>query len=373
MTDSSSNVRSDTELAYDTEWQHDEGNELVTPALVVDLAAFDHNLAAAENLLRGTGKLLRPHVKTHRTSALTLRQMGPIAGGVTCATVREAEVMAAAGIKDLLLANEIVTAQKINRMVALAKQGRTIVAVDSDEGVAALSTAARNGGVTVDVLVDIDVGLGRCGVGNVSRACEMAIAISHTPALRFAGLMGYEGRVRASAADRSARIARSFALLAEAKASIQAAGLEVGIVSAAGTSTLPEAARDPTITEIQAGSYALMEPDLEGLGLPFRCALFIIATVISRSAGRVVLDAGRRTAGCDNGLPIALDPRAHTKSAGDEHVTLEWKGDLPPLGGQVRLRPTQNRTTFNLYRQVWLMRDERIVGRYPVDAQGGSQ
>jgi 3-hydroxy-D-aspartate aldolase len=373
LTDSSSDSRSDIELAHDTEWQHDEGNELVTPALVVDLAAFDQNLAAAEKLLRGTGKLLRPHMKTHRTSALGLRQMGPVASGVTCATVREAEVMAAAGINDLLLANEIVTPQKINRMVSLARQGRAIIAVDADEGVAALSQAAKNVGVTVDVLVDIDVGLGRCGVGDISRAREMAIAIGRTPALRFAGLMGYEGRIRASAADRSARIDRCFTRLAEAKATIEAAGLEVGIVSAAGTSTLPEASRDPTITEIQAGTYALMEPDLEGLGLPFQCALFIIATVISRSPGRVVLDAGRRTVGCDNGLPIALDPRAHTKSAGDEHVVLEWNGDLPPLGGQVRLRPTQNRTTFNLHSHVWLMKDERIVARYPIEARGGSQ
>ena len=215
--------------------------------------------------------------------------------------------------------------------------------------------------------------LGRCGVGDISRAREMAMAIGQSPALRFAGLMGYEGRFRASAPDRSARIARSFTLLAEAKAAIEAAGLEVSIVSAAGTSTLPEALRDSTITEIQAGTYALMEPDLEGLGLPFRCALFIIATVISRSGGRVVLDAGRRTVGCDNGLPIPLDPRAHTKSAGDEHVTLEWNGDLPPLGGQVGLRPTQNRKTFNLHSHVWLMRDERLIARYPIDARGGSQ
>jgi D-serine deaminase-like pyridoxal phosphate-dependent protein len=360
-------------LARDTEWQHGEGNELVTPALAMNLAAFEHNLAAAENLLRGTGKLLRPHVKTHRTSGLATRQMGPVASGVTCATVQEAEVMAAAGIKDLLLANEIVTSQKIQRMASLAKQSRVIMAVDAHGGVAALSQAANRGGVTVEVLVDMDIGLGRCGVGDASRARELAIAIGRAPALRFAGLMGYEGRIRASVADRSARIARSFTLLAEAKAAMEAAGLEVGIVSAAGTSTLLEALRDPTITEIQAGTYALMEPDLEGLGLPFRCALFVIATVISRSAGRVVLDAGRRTVGCDYGLPIALDPRAHTKSIGDEHVVLEWNGDSPPLGTQVRLRPSQNRTTFNLYSHVWLMRDDHIVARLPIEARGGSQ
>ena len=153
----------------------------------------------------------------------------------------------------------------------------------------------------------------------------------------------------------------------------QAAGLEVGIVSAAGTSTILEALRDPNITEIQAGTYALMEPDLDDLGLPFRCAVSVIATVISRSAGRVVLDAGRRTVGCDYGLPIALDPRAHTKSISDEHAVLEWKGDPPPLGAQIRLRPSQNRTTFNLYSHVWLMTDDRIVACLPIEARGGSQ
>jgi 3-hydroxy-D-aspartate aldolase len=180
-------------LARDTEWQPGEGSELVTPALAVDLAAFEHNLAAAEDLLRGTGKLLRPHVKTHRTSGLASRQMGSIASGVTCATVCEAEVMAAAGIKDLLLANEVVTSPKIHRMVSLAKQIRVIMAVDAHEGVAALSRAALRAGVTVEVLVDVDIGLGRCGVGDTSRARELAITIGRAPGLRFAGLMGYEG------------------------------------------------------------------------------------------------------------------------------------------------------------------------------------
>ena len=347
-----------------------EGHDFPTPALIVDLDVFERNVAKAEGLIRGTGKLLRPHVKTHRTPGLALRQLGPIASGVTCATVGEAEVMVNAGIQDVLLANEVVTPDKIRRIASLA--ARVFVAVDSEEPVLALSAAAMHAGTTVHVLVDVDIGLGRCGVRDIPTIRELAVAVARTPGLRFSGLMGYEGRFRASVSDRAIRIARAFDRLGAAKSMVESAGLEVGVVSAAGTSTIVEALRDPTITEIQAGTYALMEPDLEGLGLPFECAVYVLASVISRSEGVVVLDAGRHTVGYDYGLPISLNPSGQTKSIADEHVVLEWVGSLPSLGARIRLRPSQNRTTFNLYNHVWLVRNERVVDKLPIEARGSS-
>lgn len=344
--------------------------EWTTPALVVDLAAFEYNLAAAEALLAGTGKLLRPHVKTHGAPYLALRQLGPAAAGVTCATVGEVEAMRGAGITGILLANEIAGGEAAGRIAELARRAKIIVAVDSFELVEAYAVAAVERQVVLEVLVDLDVGLGRCGVADAAEACCLAMAVRQKPGLRFVGLMGYEGRIRASSPHRAETIAAGFAKLATAKAAIGRAGLEVTVVSGAGTSTMMEALACPALTEIQAGCYALMEPDLEGLGLPFRCAASIAASVISRRPGRVVLDAGRRTVGCEYGFPLSLDPRGTVRAVADEHTILEWNGDPPAIGSAIHLRPTQIRTTFNLHRHAWLARAGEASERITVAGRG---
>jgi D-serine deaminase-like pyridoxal phosphate-dependent protein len=279
--------------------------------------------------------------------------------------------MVKAGASDVLLANEIVTADAIERMAILGRHAKVSVAVDGHHSVAGLSAAAQHFGVCLDILVDVDTGLARCGVANKDLACDLAIKVSQAPGLCFAGLMGYEGRFRATTPDRDTRITRAFTILADFKAAIESAGLSVGVVSGGGTSTMKEALRDAAITEIQAGTYALMEPDLEGLGLPFRCAVSIAATVISCSPRRVVLDAGRRTIGCDYGLPLSLDPRGEVRAIGDEHLIMEWEGDLPELGSEIRVRPTQNRTTFNLHEECWLVDDEIPPRRIPIQGRRG--
>jgi D-serine deaminase-like pyridoxal phosphate-dependent protein len=145
-----------------------------TPALVVDCDVFDANVATAAALMQGTGKVLRPHVKTHRTPGLALRQLGSAAPGVTCAAVGEAEAMAESGIDDLLIANELVTDDKIERTAVLAKTARVSVAVDAPGPARSLYDAATKRGTTIDVLIDLDVGLGRCGVQSASAARELA-------------------------------------------------------------------------------------------------------------------------------------------------------------------------------------------------------
>lgn len=339
--------------------------EFVTPALVVDLDALEANVAVAEPLLHHAGKTLRPHFKTHGVPDLALRQRSPAVGGFTCATVGEAAALVAAGVRDVLLANEIVGAEKIRTMAALAETARVIVAVDAPEPLALYAAEAERRGVTIEVLVDVDTGLDRCGVRGATAARDLALAVADTPGLKFSGLMGYEGRLRAALPDRRERLSRAFAALAEAKFAIEAAGLDVAVVSACGTSTFFEALSDPTVTEIQAGTYALMEPDLEPLGLPFCSAVRILGSVISRRPNQVVLDVGRRAVGCDGGLPLVLDPRGRTLRVNDEHAVLAWDGEPPRLGETVALRPTQNRTTFNLHAHIWLARSGRLVETVP--------
>jgi len=346
--------------------------ELSTPALVVDLDVFEANVEAMEAMLRGTGKTIRPHVKTHRTPELARRQLGGGAVGVTCATVGEAEAMVEAGIEDVLIANEVVDPSKIARLAALAHRARIAVAVDDPAPVMTLSREAARAGVTIDVLIDVDILLHRCGVASAADALSLARAIDQAPLINLRGIMGYEGRLRLGDEDRAARIARAYATLGEIRATLVDSGFPVEVVSAAGTSTLPEALADPWITEIQAGVYSLMEPELLNLGLPFRCAVAIRGSVISRHPGRVVLDLGRRVVGMEYGPPIPIGFAADRIAVSDEHATITLS-DSPPLGSRLDLAPGQIRTTFNLHDQVWVSRAGQIVDRWPITARGSSQ
>jgi D-serine deaminase-like pyridoxal phosphate-dependent protein len=338
----------------------------------VDLDVFEANVEAADRLAQGTGKRIRPHVKTHRTPALALRQQTAVAIGATCATVGEAEAMVEAGIDDVLVANEVVSPRKIERLVALASRVRVGVAVDSEAGLANLSEAASRAGASVDVLVDVDVGLGRCGVPSAEAARDMAARAEGAPGVRFAGLMGYEGRIRASREGRAAGIADAYDRLEAAAKEVESAGLNVGCVSSAGTSTLPEALEAGIVTEIQAGTYCVMESDLDGLGLPFRHALWVGATAISTAPRRAVLDAGRKSLSCDYGPPVPLLAGADVKSVHEEHTTLELEDSAPPIGSMVRLRPGHARLTCNLHDAMWLVRGSEVVDRVPVSARGRS-
>ena len=258
------------------------------------------------------------------------------------------EAMVEAGFDDVLVANEVVDPGKIARLAALARRARTAVAVDDPEPVAALSREAVAAGVTIDVLIDVDILLHRCGVPSAAVALELARQIERLPGLRLRGVMGYEGRIRLRDENRTDKIVRAYAMLREALA-------------------------DPTITELQCGVYALMEPELLIMDLPFRCAASIRGTVISRHPGRVVLNAGRRVVGMEYGPPVPVGVAAESIWMSDEHATIAMPDPLPALGSQVDMTPGQIRTTFNLHDHVWLSRGGTLVDRWPITARGSSQ
>ena len=346
---------------------------LPSPVLVVDTGALEANIAAADRWCRGTSKRIRPHVKAHRTPALALRQLTASTSGLTCATVGEAEVMVDAGASDVLVANEVVDRRKLDRLADLARRATVCTAVDAIEAATALGAAARAAGSTVGVLVDLDIGLGRCGVPGAAEAVKLGAVAEQTAGLRLAGLMGYEGRQRAGE-GRAAVIGRAYAMLAEVRQAFDRAGLPAGVVSSAGTSTLREALADPVVTEIQAGTYALMEADLDGLGLPFVPALSVVATVISRAHDRAVLDAGRKSIAGDYGPPAPLIPGAEVAGFNEEHTTLRFgdPAEAPALGDRVALRPAHARLTFNLHDFVWLAHPDGSFERAQVTARGRS-
>lgn len=326
-------------------------DELPTPALVVDRAALDANLAAMTAALPG-GRL-RPHVKAHKCTALARLQAARGHIAFTCATVREMEGMARAGLgADLLLANEVLDARRLGAIDA-----RVTVAVDSPETVA----AAAAGGVR-EVLVDVDVGLPRCGCapGDAGRIADLA----RRAGLEVRGVMGYEGHV-VGLADRAARragVEASMALLRRAHAEVGG-----GVVSAGGTGTFD---LNEWATEIQAGSYALMDTAYARAGLPFATALSIVATVVSTSRNHAVADCGLKALGMDHGNPSIAGARVWFCS--DEHVTFspDEGGRMPRVGERIRVLPAHVDPTVAYHERLHLADGDAIVESWPIDLRG---
>jgi D-serine deaminase-like pyridoxal phosphate-dependent protein len=349
--------------------------EVPTPALVVDIAALDRNVARMAAFFATGNCRLRPHVKAHKTPAIARRQLAAgSCAGLTCATVLEAEAVAEF-CDDVLLANEIVTADKCRRAAALAGSRRVTVAVDSEQGLDALAAAARAAGTTLGVLVDLDVGQMRCGVLPGAPALALASRAARTPGVELRGVMGYEGHVQPvrDRAERAAQAQRAMAALVETAAQLRDAGLPCPIVSAGGTGTYDISGRVAGVTEIQAGSYVLMDTDYGDVGVPFEQAFFVLGTVVSRpAADRCVADAGHKSTTKDHGLPRVHGLAGATvTSLNDEHATIKIPAECSVrIGDRVRLIPSHTDPTMNLHDVVYALEGERVVDVWPIEARG---
>lgn len=325
-------------------------HDLPTPALVVDAAGLDANLRALATAL--PGPRLRPHVKAHKCTALARRQAALGARGFTCATIREVEGMAAAGLgDDLLLANEVVDA---TRLGGLRGAARVTLAVDSE---ATIDAAARAG--VPEVVVDVNVGLPRCGCAPAD-AGRLA-GLARDRGLRVRGVMGYEGHVMLLP-DRVVRAAGT----AEAMRLLVAAHADVGgeLVSAGGTGTWD---LNTWATEIQAGSYALMDTAYAKLALPFRRALAVVATVVSVSPGHAVADCGLKSLGMDHGNP-SIDG-ATVLFCSDEHVTFVPEAAVR-VGDRIRVWPAHVDPTVAYHPHLHVIDGEQVLESWPVDLRG---
>lgn len=322
-----------------------------TPALVVDATVLEENLSIMAAALPGSR--LRPHVKAHKCTALAKRQAAHGHSGFTCATIAEMEGMAAAGLgEDLLLANEVVD---VGRLGLLARSGaRVTVAVDSRETIAAAVAA----GVT-EVVIDVDVGLPRCGCDPVDAGPLADTA--KAKGLHVRGVMGYEGHI-VGVAERAKRIA----MIEPAMEALLTAHGDVGgdLVSAGGTGTYDI---NTWATEIQAGSYALMDTAYGELGLPFHQALAIEATVISVSSGWAVADCGLKALAMDHGDPTIEGSEVWFCS--DEHVTFA-PGRPVAVGDRIRVIPAHVDPTVAKHETMYVIEGDEVLENWPVDLRG---
>lgn len=360
---------------------------VATPALIVDLDAFERNLDRMRDRAAELGVALRAHAKMHKSADVAQAQTtrgGAV--GICCQKVSEAEALMRAGITDVLVTNQVVGEARVARLVRLTERGTVAVCADHLDQVAAFSRAvmarrAETGSdrLTLDVLVEMDCGSGRCGTGSIAESVALARAIDASPGLRFAGLQSYYGRAQhiVDPAERSAALATSLALTAATRDAIRTEGLPCDRITGAGTGSFEIEGASGVYTEIQAGSYAFMDADYarvrspDGTGV-FEHALFVLATVISvPGTGRAVCDAGLKAVAADSGLPL-VHGRSGIAATGlsDEHCTLADPEAQLTLGAQVSLIPGHCDPTCNLHDWYVGVRDGRVECLWPVTARG---
>jgi D-serine deaminase-like pyridoxal phosphate-dependent protein len=334
---------------------------LPTPALILDLDAMEANLAKMAGFFRARSAKLRPHFKNHRVLALAVRQIEAGAVGITCARLWQAEALAGHGITNILLANEVAGETSLRQLADLCRQVPLIAAVDNARVVDDLARIARDKKAHVNVVVDIDLGLKRCGVQPGEPALALAKKVIAS-GLTFRGLMGYEGHLQplVPGPEKNAAVRQAMAWLIDSKNLIEHAGIPVEIVSCGGTGDYEVVGQYPGVTEHQAGAYLLMDRWYAPFAPDFSTALSVLVTVISKTEGqRIVVDAGVKAISGERGLCAVKDTSALRVTAlHAEHAPIEILSRETPVevGDKLELAVQYHDGTVNLHRRMYGIR-----------------
>jgi D-serine deaminase-like pyridoxal phosphate-dependent protein len=352
-------------------------HNLVTPALIMDLDVVRHNIQHMMQYLSTTKVALRPHVKCQKSPELARLQVEAGAIGVCTATVWESVVMSQAGVQDVLIANQVGGREKIAALARAARNGRFTVAIDHPHNTEELSEAAQEAGSQLEVLIEVDLGMGRGGIRTVEDAVSLAQLASKLPGLRFRGIQGYEGHCMHET-DRVVRSQKAAAAMDHLGAVIDrlaAAGFHCEVVSAGGTGTYDITSYDPRVTEIQAGSYAFMDKFHGNLVSGFSQALTVAGTVVIQHGQTIVLDSGRKSVGIDFVLPTMVDyPFYQARYFAEEHALFDVDDRCRlKLGDTVELIPGYAPTTVNLYDAYHVVEKDVVVDIWPIVPRGAGQ
>jgi D-serine deaminase-like pyridoxal phosphate-dependent protein len=363
--------------------------DLPTPALVIDVEAMESNLQKMKTFYGGKKARLRPHTKTHKCPLLARRQVADGAVGVCAAKVSEAEVMVEAGVENVLITSPVVTKEKIERVMALAKKSAGVsIVVDQEQNVRDFDDAARASGVKLPVLIDLNVGSDRTGIAMGKPALDLADAIRRSSSLAFQGLQAYAGHLQHVRGFEYRRQASETTMgrAAEIKRTLEKAGFDVPVLTGGGTGTYNIDSEVEGVTDVQVGSYLFMDVNYRNIGGKngpiyddFRPSLLVLATAISQPAtGRITIDAGYKAFATDQEPPDPLSlPGVSYRWAGDEHGVLEFRDPRGPsevkLGDKVLLIASHCDPTVNLYDHYYPFRNERVEEMWPISARGHSQ
>ena len=361
------------------------GNEIDTPALLLDLDAFERNLDRLQAAADAAGVKLRPHGKAHKTPAVALAQIARGAVGICCQKVSEALPFIAAGVTDIHISNEIATPRKAALLAQAALSATLSVCVDDLRQIEMLGTATEAAQSRLGVFVEIDIGHGRCGVSGAAAVLPLVEAIKRHPRLEFRGVQAYHGSLQhlRSFEERREKSALAAARAAEVVTELEAAGVHCAEVTGGGSGSAEFDFASGVFTEVQAGSYAFMDRDYAdneyGGAIGFEHAMFLACTVMSTAAAaHVVVDAGLKSLTVDSGLPSVwpTGPQQplHYRQASDEHGVIEsTDGRLPELGTQLLLVPGHCDPTLNLHDEIIGLRQGVVECVWPVSARGLSR
>lgn len=353
-------------------------DDLDTPALCLDLDVMEANIRHVAETCRRHGVAWRPHSKGHKVSAIARAEVEAGALGVTCAKLAEAEVMAAGGIKDILVANLVVGPHKVRRLVELRRKADPIVCIDHIDQALPIHQAMSEAGLRVRVIIEVDIGLHRVGVAPGEPTLKLARQLGELSGIELAGIMGYEGHLLTldDPAEKTERIREALGSLVETKKLLEQNGIACPIVSCAGTGSYLYAAQQPGVTELQAGGAIFMDafyrykcqvPDLN-------YAMTVLATVVGRPAPeRAIIDAGRKTMNTEVHTPLVLgrdDMRIKRLSAEHGELELDPSAQGLKIGDRLELIPGYADLTTVLHNQFYCFRGGRLADIWPVEARG---
>ena len=347
-------------------------HDVVTPALLLDLPAARRNITKMGDRLKGMPGKLRPHIKVHKSPELARLQVDAGAIGISTATVWEAIVMVRSGLDGIFVVNTVAGREKLAALADIAREAQVMVAIDDAKNAAEVAEAADAAGSKVGVLIEVDTGMDRAGVDSPEQALELARKISKLEGIELLGVTGYEGHCSLTPERdlRSTRQKAAMSMLVEAAMKLEAAGFPMPIVSAGGTATWDWTATTPGVTEIQAGSYAVMDNFHGAMVGDFEKAVFVLSTVISRPPHRVIFDAGNKSLGA----PMLTTIRGHDLKGfrfDEEHGLFEATPDHPLHVGDVcEMVPGYAPSTVNWYDCYHVVDGDRVVDIWPVIPRG---
>lgn len=357
-------------------------SDVPTPALLVDIDVLDRNIAVMRESAAALGVKLRPHAKAHKCVEIAQRIMAAGAIGISCATIGEAEAMALGGIGGILITAPLTSSDALERLGRLVLRGADITVVaDHPAAMAQLAAVARTAGRVLDVIVDIDCGMGRTGCLEIADAVTLARQAAAAPALHFAGIQAYWGNLQQVTpfGERARLIGAQTERVRAAIAALTSAGLPPAIVTGGGTGSHRIDAASRLFTEMQPGSYLFMDSCYSTISIsendnPFQPSLFVAASVVcANKPGRVVVNAGWKAFATDSGKPVALrgaPPGAVFRFMGDEHGALDFEGNEgPKIGSTVEFLTSHCDPTVNLYSRYHVVRGEHVIDVWPIRAR----
>ncbi len=345
--------------------------ELPTPVIVADYNDIVSNLSKLDEYFNNGNCKIRPHFKSHKCVTLARLQMTyKNTIGITCAKVSEAEQLVGGGVNDILIANQVIGVDKVRRVALINEKATVRVAVDSIEGIKQLGNAAREVGVEIGALVEVDIGMNRGGVQPGKPVLDLAEAISSTKGLRFDGLQSYEGHIVTlpDYNERKKLVEKDMLPLLESRALLEQKGFSV-FVSSGGTGTYDITGNIEGIDELQCGSYALMDSAYKKIRPEFLNARYILATVISKRDDVIATDVGLKGMGAEYGNPVVIGyPDAETLYVAEEHTVI--KNIDVNIGDKIKIIPPHGCTTNNFYSRMWITRDDKIEELWPIEGRG---